>query len=317
MELIVELISRSKKTLERHSFDKTHITIGRAYDNDLIVSEPHICPHHALLRKDSADDDSWVLCDLDSQNGTYNEKGHRISGAIELNSGDEFRTGKMHFRLFNPNHPVKPTIELSVLENIFNILSQPSLALLLTFIILIVTAYGKYLQSYSKINNGELGISILGFFMMILIWASLWAFIGKLIRHEPRFITQFIISGCVFFFFSINEYISALVAFNTLSFFWIYAYDYLSNGLLLVLLFALNLRFSIQQSSWKRGIFANTFAWSVIGALMLFQISEDSDFKASPVYVQTLLPNVLLWVKPVTSETFIANAESIFEQNIE
>ena len=310
MELIVELVNRSQKMIERHKFDATRISIGRAFDNDLIISEPHVCPHHAVLQKN--DDGNWYLEDLGSRNGTYKHPGRRISGQILLQPGDEFIVGKMRIRIFNPDFAVKPAIPLSAVESIFEFLSQPFCALLVIVTVFGMTVANQYLHSFNKINASEVAINLLAFFMSILVWASLWTFFGRLLRHETRFITQFIVTACVFILFTINEYIGSMVAFNSLSLFWINVYDYLSNGLLLVLLFTLNLRFAIQQNSWKRGIYANIFAWSITATLILFQVAKEPDFRAAPIYVQTLLPIEFLWKKPVSKDQFIKNAGAIF-----
>ncbi len=315
MELIVELVNRSQKTIERHKFDSTRITIGRAFDNDLIISDQHVSPYHAELQKQ--DDGSWLLHDLDSRNGTYTSKGRKIEGDALLRSGDEFIVGKVRIRIYNPDYVVKPAVALSNIENIFDFLSRPACAFILILVVFGITAGNQYLQSFNKINTSEMGISLLAFFIVILIWASIWTFLGRLLRHETRFITQFIASASVFILFSINEYISAIISFNTLSPFWIYTYDYLSNGLLLVLLFTLNLHFAVQQNNWRRRVYANVFAWSIISSMILFQVAKDPEFRASPVYVQTLLPIQLLWKEPVSKEQFITTAETVFDHELD
>ncbi|MCW8834679.1 MAG: FHA domain-containing protein, partial [Colwellia sp.] len=48
-EIIIEEVSKGHKLLHRHKLTKKQIHIGRDYHNDIILSDPHICPSHACL----------------------------------------------------------------------------------------------------------------------------------------------------------------------------------------------------------------------------------------------------------------------------
>lgn len=69
---------------------KQILLIGRAKDNDIIVSDPSVSKQHAQLVIDAADDIGIV--DLNSTNGTM-VNGKRIQGFVKLQAGDKVHLG--------------------------------------------------------------------------------------------------------------------------------------------------------------------------------------------------------------------------------
>ena len=63
MEIIIEEISHGHKLLSRQKFAPNNITIGRGYDNDIIISDPHVCPEHLQLHFNG---EHWLVDDQGS-----------------------------------------------------------------------------------------------------------------------------------------------------------------------------------------------------------------------------------------------------------
>jgi pSer/pThr/pTyr-binding forkhead associated (FHA) protein len=55
--------------LEEFTFDKTPVTIGRRYDNDVVIDNMAVSGHHAAIEEESPN--FYVLVDLESLNGTF------------------------------------------------------------------------------------------------------------------------------------------------------------------------------------------------------------------------------------------------------
>ena len=70
MEIIIEEITRGHKLIARHKFLQDNINIGRGYDNDIIMADPHICAQHLGLNFNG---EHWVLNDEDTINGSFYE----------------------------------------------------------------------------------------------------------------------------------------------------------------------------------------------------------------------------------------------------
>ncbi len=55
--------------LEEFTFDKTPVTIGRRYDNDVVIDNMAVSGHHAAIEEENPN--FYVLVDLESLNGTF------------------------------------------------------------------------------------------------------------------------------------------------------------------------------------------------------------------------------------------------------
>ncbi len=70
--------------------------LGRAGDNTLVLDDPFVSAHHALVLWR---DERWWLEDLESHNGTF-LNGERVSSARPLTSGDRIRLGETQLRFW-------------------------------------------------------------------------------------------------------------------------------------------------------------------------------------------------------------------------
>ena len=46
---VIEVMNRSGQVLQRIPWAGKRLTVGRAYDNDIIVGDPYVCPHHLTI----------------------------------------------------------------------------------------------------------------------------------------------------------------------------------------------------------------------------------------------------------------------------
>lgn len=75
--------------------DRREITIGRAENSDLVISDEYASTHHAKLVLINND---WMLQDLNSTNGTFVD-GNRVGTPIAIKVGTPIRIGKTVFEL--------------------------------------------------------------------------------------------------------------------------------------------------------------------------------------------------------------------------
>ena len=83
--------------------DKASITIGRSHDNMIVVDDPRISRHHAMIRVIRG---NFVIIDLNSTGGTY-LNGQRTSQRI-LYSGDIISLAGVNFVFSHDTHPISP-----------------------------------------------------------------------------------------------------------------------------------------------------------------------------------------------------------------
>ena len=145
-ELILEI-----KTPGLHRYyvvDKTTTRIGRAFDNDIILSEPTVSAHHLLIRQDG---DSISMKNLASINPTSFENQPETDVLI-TNLPLEFNLGRISARLLPRSQPVGEPRPLAGNGHRFNFLNHLIWAFLLPIICLIVGGLDYFLSSHSLLK---------------------------------------------------------------------------------------------------------------------------------------------------------------------
>lgn len=308
--MIIEIVNRSHKPIERHRYKGERCQIGRSYDNDLILSEAHVSPHHAVLEQDAAGQ-CWLV-DQSSKNGIRNRRHKPVGDKVKINSGDEFILGKVHLKFFAPDHSVVEAMGLGVSENSIYALSHPLQFVLFSLFAVTVFALYEYNQTFNQLEAREFLPNVLGVLLAGVFWASIWAVAGRIFRHEPRFVAQCIVSFCYLILMQVAELIVQAVAYNSGSLWLTNSLLYLIYGGLMVLLLTYNLRLATHQTSLSRIVTANSLAWGVIATVWLFTVFSRPEFNSQPVYSGSLQSPVMRWRSSVTVEEFQNEAAFIF-----
>jgi hypothetical protein len=76
-----------------YPLDRAEITIGRSATNTIVVSDPRVSGHHAVIRRDG---DAFILSDPGSTNGTF-INGSRLTAPQRLQIGDTITLGGTSF----------------------------------------------------------------------------------------------------------------------------------------------------------------------------------------------------------------------------
>ena len=66
MAVIIEVLGWGGRRRQYYQVDADQVSIGRGYDNDIVLPDPHISANHLRL---DASEDGWTITDLDSMNG--------------------------------------------------------------------------------------------------------------------------------------------------------------------------------------------------------------------------------------------------------
>lgn len=82
-----------------HALTEQVMMIGRAVENEIVVSSKRISREHACVRREG-----WrvILEDVGSTNGTF-WNGQRISGPVQLRDGDQIKVGDVLFSFHDPD----------------------------------------------------------------------------------------------------------------------------------------------------------------------------------------------------------------------
>ena len=105
-----------------HKINHFPTTVGRAFDNDIILSEPSVSPHHLEIDQD---ENGYVLRNLSEENGTLldQEKMDMLVASIKLPVS--LNLGDLKARILSHKTSVEPTRIKSQSKGFFRFLSHP------------------------------------------------------------------------------------------------------------------------------------------------------------------------------------------------
>jgi hypothetical protein len=84
------------------------VLLGRSRDCNGVLTDASVSRRHAVL---SYSDGTWLLCDLNSTNGTY-VNGWRVIEDVEVRPGDEVSFGDARYRLAPPVARTRNPVQL-------------------------------------------------------------------------------------------------------------------------------------------------------------------------------------------------------------
>lgn len=279
--VVIEIIGSEGKTPRFERPGMSVIRIGRALDNDVIIDDPYIDAHHAVV--DVSDPENWCITDLASQNGTF--KARKTIDSTSLVSGDELVIGKTRIRLFNRDHRVPAARSLADLEH--RLLSFDSMPLTIGLVLILaawpcvelyLSAFGNALKPNQFIVAAT---SLLGSAVLI---AAFWSLIARLIRGEARFHVLFNITMLLGLVSAILRPVVNVISYN----FPGAGLEQVANllvsaalgGFYMYLVLLLCTRLS---SPLSQGI-AVILATVSIGTYAITQYSGKDDFQPYPIY---------------------------------
>ena len=100
----IEVLSRHGEVAARERIEAPEARVGRAFDNDVVVDDPHVAPHH--LRIYRGEDGELVAEDLGTLNGLYPEHGAKRVTRLPLAREPGIRIGRTTLRVHDAAHPV-------------------------------------------------------------------------------------------------------------------------------------------------------------------------------------------------------------------
>ncbi|TYK65238.1 FHA domain-containing protein [Colwellia echini] len=325
-EIIIEEISRNHKLLHRHRIKQNNINIGRDYHNDIILSDPYICPKHISLRYSQG---AWLLSDNDSINGTKlensNDKKRKNKREVKRNlsqeshqqiihDGDIITLGKSQLRVVFKDHHVADTVAFSPFEHIIDIIRNPLAVFLSIALFMLIAAYNTYLNQPSETNISQLFVGAFSKSILFALWPICIALISHLTKNEPRILAQLGISFTFYILIWIVNLIEEVIIFNTAS---NPVMDIASTLLAVSMafsLFWLNCYIGYHLSAKRRISVALCITILLFGGSYLLQYSKKPEFDPMPRYDATIMAPSYLLAPSNNVADFIEESKNLFTQ---
>ena len=315
MELIIELPGRGGHIVELQKFSAEKITIGRGFDNDLVLQDPHVCAHHAVLQSNA--DGEILLRDLGSVNGTFTKDHTPVENSCVLESGDVFYLGKSKIRLYRPEHAVPSSIRLNWVEKLAHMANKPMLAGSLCLLAAMLRLYLQYTAELAEFHIGPELLGSVGVLMLIALWPMAWTLFARYKKHDARFLAQ--LSATVLFVIVITllQKLDAWLAYHNGVNLFINGTMMVISGVLVLLLLWFHLYLSLILDNKKRWLYSGVMT-SLFACIVYVGTTLDNDrFTSRPEYTARLFPPSVSFYSTQSDDEFIKAADEIFTQAME
>lgn len=310
MTTVVEIRGRGGQLLERFRSDAAQISIGRAFDNELIVEDQYVSPHHLTLVKAG---DGWLINDHGSLNG-YEHGTRRGKDGEFVKSGDRLRIGHTELHVFCERHAVPEALPVDGSEVRLARLGRHSVWPLLLLASLAVFLAQAYLGSFHEFRwLPSLGEQINWIFGVGII-AAFWALVGRLLRHRAAFLAHLSIWSLYGICAVLASWFASIAGYNISSGLVFAALDQaLSFGLQVVALWASLLLATTLHRNWRLGCaVCVSAAFLAIG--LITRGGLEREFSSVPDYYGQVMQPGLRWAPAAEQGRTVATVSQLVER---
>lgn len=181
---LIEVLDRDGTVRQAEKVVAWPLRVGRALDNDLVLDDPHVAPHHFRV---GPNEDGLVLTVGDTRNGV-------TVGAQHLAATERWQAGvspftvvagRTHLRLRLAEHALAP--ERPLAES--RVFGQRLMPLFVLFVLnLLAIAFDTYLTSDPEPFLRQLARDLLSGVGVMFAWCGLWTLLSKLFTRQGHFL---------------------------------------------------------------------------------------------------------------------------------
>jgi len=200
-KVIFETIIRGQS--HYYKINKFPVRIGRAFDNDIILSEPSVSPHHLEIDQDK---NGYILRNLSDENGTFLNRKKMDMVAVAIDLPIAVHLGDLKARILSNKTLVEPTRIKSKSQGLFRLLTHPIWVTCLFFVTLGFIFFDRY-QSFPLEKDLLFYLNQLlpTFFIMLGITLAISG-ISRLSTHRWEILSALGIASLFFFIPLVLDY---------------------------------------------------------------------------------------------------------------
>lgn len=326
---VIDILDRDGQVRQSHPVHAWPLSIGRSLENHLVLTDPHVAPHHLVIGPD--DSRQLVLTVADTRNGVSigRERLHQgerrvlggpppqspiadsrlsntVSPAAPSPGPAELTVGRTRLRLHLPDQAVAAELPLAANQPLTRRLTPVAVA---AAVLLAMQAFSTYLSS----DADGLGRAVGGMLMTSLagavVWCGAWSLLSKTFTRQAYFGWHL----RTFLFGSIGLLLlNSVPAALAFAFSWPAVTDFAFIGSFLVggvaIYFHL-LAVEPARPRLLRGVVATGVLTGI--ALTLWLNVTRTDLYGEELYMSHLLPPGMRLVKPVPVDRFVAGLASL------
>lgn len=312
--IIVEILPHKGKVAESyHAINKSRVTLGRSYSNDIIIDDLYISAQHLLI---FLEDGKIQIKDLDSDNGTQVNGAPKFQNkTVSLESGDIVELGRSRLRLLLPNHPVEPARKLDKLLAFREFIDRPWVPALSYFIMIgLGTLQGFIEMPGEKFWGEEFYTILIAFSAMVLSYAGLLSLYTFFKFKKSYFVRNLVITSVGSTLDIVKDMLSPFLYFWVLNNNWMIFLDYGASFLFMLATFWVCVRLVKDSMGW---VDIARLSWVPLGIVLLAAVSSKDisfGFNKAPVYHSLIAPGMSPLTEPLSLDQFLEKGAQEFSK---
>lgn len=207
MKLWIEVLARNGEVVERHRVEGLPVRVGRSYDNDIVVDDPYVAPHHLAIGLESPDEAApplLVARDAGSQNGVFVEakragwslawrRGRaQRQPLVPLGPDTVLRIGHTLLRVRRADEPVPAEL----LDTTSHGWEGALPGLIAVGAVVTVTAIATWIGDAEDKEPLQYIMAVFGYLGGALLWATFWSILNRIFGGRVRFGRHLFIAAC-------------------------------------------------------------------------------------------------------------------------
>jgi len=298
---LLEVLDRDGQVRQSCIVDELPFRMGRALDNDLVLSDPHVAPEHLSLQAGERD---LVLAVGDTRNGVMLgsrqwHAGQRVPLPVEA-SPMELTVGRTRLRLRLPEVMLAPEVPLAAAL-------ARSRRMTPVFVVALVLLAGLLFTTYIESDPQGLGRAVAGMLVASIsgaaIWCGLWSLLSKTFTRQAHFgwhLRVFLLASIAWMLLDV---VPKAVSF---AFSWpaLASFGFIANlGVGAAALYFHLLAVEPARPRLLRGV--TTIGWVTGVAVMMWFNVQRTDRLGENLYMSHLFPPAMRLASPVSTDRFI------------
>lgn len=201
----IEVLGKHQEVVSRHRYVGDRLRIGRSYDNDLVLDDPHVAPFHLICERPAAQPSDGGqaaaalirLTDQGTLNGTWRQDGAQNKGRERrideqpIDGQTVVRVGRTYLRIRDQGFVVEPERVLSPDE--LKLRWTAAIATLIVFLLLEALYQWMRLIETPKLTTFLSPMTM--FLGSVVSWTTAWAVISRVFSGIARFDRHLLIAS--------------------------------------------------------------------------------------------------------------------------
>ena len=299
----VEILSRHRDIASRFRFAGPQVSIGRGYDNDVVVDDPYVAARHLRVFRD--DDGRLVAEDLGSTNGTFLDGGKSRLPRILVDGQQPIRIGQTFLRFREPGHAVEPE---RVAPERWDVLPVAA-PLALGAAVLGLETLTVWFSQVAEPRAMNYLTPLLWVCVVTLVWVGMWSLLSRIFAGRSHFLRNLLIalSGAlaVSCYSELARYLAFAWTFSLAS-----TYEYVAIWIVVAIVCFFHLREVGRTRLWLKGALVATLLVAAVSVQTL-QRSEALSDSGRQVMLHILMPPSLRAVPYRSEADFFGAVEKL------